>query len=177
MKSTNYNISRGRIIDIVQMRQYIAETSAKVMGHGAPSQPKLQLQCTVSFFMDMGVCALSQGLKISKEPLRGRGCAARTTRTRALRPESKKTGLITPFWAFFGRFQTQNAVVSAHVGISFATLEHLGPILERSRQKCGRGHRLVVWILCENRKNRRLPSLTRPRHRPSIFPTKSLSCR
>ena len=49
VKSTNYNISRGRIIDIVQMRQYIAETSAKVMGHGAPSQPKLQLQCTVSF--------------------------------------------------------------------------------------------------------------------------------
>ena len=55
------------------MRQYIAETSAKVMGHGAPSQPKLQLQCTVSFFMDMGVCALSQGLKIYKGPLRGRG--------------------------------------------------------------------------------------------------------
>ena len=49
VKGTNYNISRGRIIDIVQMRQYIAETSAKVMGHGAPSQPKLQLQCTVSF--------------------------------------------------------------------------------------------------------------------------------
>ena len=72
------------------MRQYIAETSAKVMGHGAPSQPKLQLQCTVSFFMDMGVCALSQGLKISKGPLRGRGCAARTARTRAIRPESKK---------------------------------------------------------------------------------------
>ena len=49
VKGANYNISRGRIIDIVQMRQYIAETSAKVMGHGAPSQPKLQLQCTVSF--------------------------------------------------------------------------------------------------------------------------------
>ena len=49
VNGTNYNISRGRIIDIVQMRQYIAETSAKVMGHGAPSQPKLQLQCTVSF--------------------------------------------------------------------------------------------------------------------------------
>ena len=44
VKSTNYNISRGRIIDIVQMRQYIAETSAKVMGARLPSQPKLQLQ-------------------------------------------------------------------------------------------------------------------------------------
>ena len=37
--------------------------------------------------------------------------------------------------------------MSAHVGISFATLEHLGPILERSRQNCGRGHRPVVWKL------------------------------
>ena len=39
--------------------------------------------------------------------------------------------------------------MSAHIGISFATLEHLGPILERSRQNCGRGHRLVVWILMQ----------------------------
>ena len=73
------------------------------MGHGAPSQPKLQLQCTVSFFMDMGICALSQGLKISKGPLRGRGCAARTARTRAIRPESKNAGLnpiLGVFWPF-----------------------------------------------------------------------------
>jgi len=79
------------------MRQYIAETSAKVMGHGAPSQPKLQLQCTVSFFMDMGVCALSQGLKVSKGPLRGRGCAARDP------SRVEKTGLnpiLGVFWPF-----------------------------------------------------------------------------
>ena len=47
-------------------------------------------------------CALPQGLKFSKGPLRGRGCAARTARTRAIRPESKK-GLqphFGHFWPF-----------------------------------------------------------------------------
>ena len=47
VKSTNYNISRGRIIDIVQKRQYIAQTSAKVMGARTPSLYHFELRCTV----------------------------------------------------------------------------------------------------------------------------------
>ena len=47
VKGANYNISRGRIIDIVQKRQYIAQTSAKVMGARTPSLYHFELRCTV----------------------------------------------------------------------------------------------------------------------------------
>jgi len=99
------------------MRQYIAETSANVMGGigpmghraRAPSQPKakLQLQCTVSFFMDMGVCAVSQGLKKFLKSRFAAGDALRAPRARARsvqRSRVEKNGLENPilgvFWPF-----------------------------------------------------------------------------